>query len=49
MTERREEINFLAEEKFGKERTEQLQGDLEQLASDIERLLEVALEIDDEP
>jgi hypothetical protein len=49
MTQRKKEINFRAEEEFGKERTQELQGDLEQLVSDIERLHEVALDIDDEP
>jgi hypothetical protein len=38
-----------AEEKFGKERAEQLRKELEQLAADIEKLRSVALDVDDAP
>jgi hypothetical protein len=39
-----------AEEKFGKQRADELQSELEQLASEIEKLRSVALDIiDDEP
>jgi len=38
-----------AEEKFGKERIEQLRPDIEQAASDLEKLRATSVEIDDEP
>ena len=39
----------IAEEKFGKERAEQLRPEIEQLAAEIEKLRSVPLDIDDEP
>jgi len=38
-----------AEEKFGKERAEQLRADLQQVAEDIEQIRQTPVEIDDEP
>ena len=38
-----------AEEKFGKERAEQLRSDLQQVAEDLEQVRQASLEIDDEP
>jgi len=38
-----------AEEKFGKERAEQLCSDLQQVAQDLEQVRQASLEIDDEP
>jgi hypothetical protein len=38
-----------AEEKFGKERAEQLRSDIEQAAGDIEKLRAVPLQVEDEP
>ena len=38
-----------AEEKFGKERAEQLRSDIEQAAGDLEKLRAIPVEIDDEP
>ena len=44
-------MNFqqMAEEKFGKERAEELRSDIEQLRADIEKLRSVPLDFDDEP
>jgi hypothetical protein len=44
-------VNFqqMAEEKFGKERAEELRSEIEQLRVDIEKLRSMALEFDDEP
>jgi prefoldin subunit 5 len=39
----------MAEEKFGKERAEELRSEIEQLRADIEKLRSMALELDDEP
>ena len=49
MTEEAKAITSRAEQKFGNKRTEELQLDLEQLASDIEKVRAVAVETDDEP
>jgi hypothetical protein len=38
-----------AENKFGKERAEELRSEIEQLQAEIEKLLSVPLNIDDEP
>jgi hypothetical protein len=38
-----------AEEKFGKERAEQLRSDIEQAAVDLEKVRAIPLEIEDEP
>jgi hypothetical protein len=38
-----------ADEKFGKERTEQLRSDIELAADDIEKICAVPLRIEDEP
>jgi hypothetical protein len=38
-----------AEEKFGKERAEQLRSDLQQVAEDLEQVRSASLESDDEP
>jgi hypothetical protein len=38
-----------AEEKFGKERSEQLRADIEQAAGDLEKLRAISVEIEDEP
>ena len=38
-----------SEEKFGKERTEQLGSEIGQVAQDIEQVRKTSLEIDDEP
>jgi hypothetical protein len=38
-----------AEEKFGKDRTEQLRSDIELAADDIEKIRAIPLQIDDEP
>jgi len=38
-----------AEEKFGKERAEQLRSDLQQVAEDLEQVRTASLENDDEP
>jgi hypothetical protein len=38
-----------ADEKFGKERAEQLRSDIEQTADDIEKLRAIPLQIEDEP
>ena len=38
-----------AEEKFGKERTEQLRAEIQQMASEIEQLRKTSVEIEDEP
>ena len=38
-----------AEEKFGKERAEQLRSDLQQVAEDLEQVRSASLENDDEP
>ena len=44
-------MNFqqAAEEKFGKERAEELDSDIEQLHADIDKLRSVPLDFDDEP
>ena len=42
-------LTLRAEEKFGKERTEQLRVDIEQTAADIEKLRAASVETDDEP
>ena len=44
-------MNFqqMAEEKFGKERAEELRSEIEQLRADLEKLRSMALELDDEP
>jgi len=39
----------MAEEKFGKERAEELRSEIEQLRADIEKLRSMTLELDDEP
>jgi hypothetical protein len=39
----------IAEQKFGKERAEELRDDLEQLAADLEKLRAAPVEIDDAP
>jgi hypothetical protein len=39
----------LAEEKFGKERAEQLRSEIEQLAAEIEKLRSIPLDTGDEP
>ena len=39
----------MAEEKFGKERAEQLRAEIEALAADIEQIRAFEVEIDDEP
>jgi hypothetical protein len=38
-----------AEEKFGKERAEELRPDIEQLVSDLEKLRSVPLDVEDAP
>ena len=38
-----------AEEKFGKERAEQLRADIQQVAQDIEQVRQTPVETDDEP
>jgi len=38
-----------ADEKFGKERAEQLRSDIEQAADDIEKIRAIPLQIEDEP
>lgn len=42
-------LQEIAEEKFGKERAEELRFEIEQLAAEIEKLRSVPLDIDDEP
>jgi hypothetical protein len=39
----------MAEEKFGKERAEELRSEIEQLRADIDKLRSVPLDFDDEP
>jgi hypothetical protein len=38
-----------AEEKFGKERVEQLRSDIELAADDIEKIRSIPLQVEDEP
>ena len=38
-----------AEDQFGKDRAEELRPEIEQLASELEKLRSVSLQIDDEP
>ena len=38
-----------AEEKFGKERAEQLRSEIEQLAAELQKLRSAALDLEDEP
>ena len=38
-----------ADEKFGKERAEQLRSDIEQAAADLEKIRSIPLQIEDEP
>jgi len=42
-------LSSRAEEKFGKERAEQLRSDIEQAAGDIEKLRMTPIELEDEP
>ena len=42
-------LTTLAEEKFGKERAEELRPDLEQLVADLQKLHSVTVEPDDHP
>ena len=42
-------LSSRAEEKFGKERAEQLRPDIEQAADDIEKLRMTPIELEDEP
>ena len=42
-------LTSYAEEKFGRERAEQLRSDIEQAAGDIEKLRVTPIELEDEP
>ena len=42
-------LQQVAEEKFGKERAEQLRSEIEQLTAELEKLCSVPLDLDDEP
>ena len=46
---KREDLIARAEEKFGKQRAEELRVEIEQLAAEIEKLHAIPLEVDDEP
>ena len=48
-TEIAKELASRAEEKFGKERADQLRAELEQMAAEIQQLRDTPLEIEDEP
>ena len=48
-TEIEKTLTARAEEKFGKERAEQLRPEIKLVAEDIEQLHKMSLEIDDEP
>ena len=42
-------LTLRAEEKFGKERTDELRSDIQQMAQDIEQVRQTPVDIDDEP
>jgi hypothetical protein len=42
-------LQQVAQDKFGKERAEELRSDLEQLADDIRKLRSTPVELEDEP
>ena len=48
-TEIAKDLKSRADEKFGKERTDELRSELEQLAAEIQQLRNTPLEIEDEP